>query len=79
MRVFYCTPTDRPDLTGATPDVDEALEMARALMLGSGTRPGFSIRLHVGEMSKDDFEAWQRFPLEELPRFVSVSQHLLET
>jgi hypothetical protein len=74
MRVYLCTPTDRPHLTGATPDLDEALEMARALMLCQDAGPGSVVRLQVGEMSVDEFEAAPLYPLEHLPcaRFAAV-------
>ena len=67
MRVFYCKPSNRPDRIGASPDVDEVLELARALMSQPGTQQGFSVQLRVGEMSKAEFAASQLFPFDQLP------------
>jgi hypothetical protein len=62
MRVFYCKPSNRSKFEGVSPDVDEVLELARALM-----QQGVSVQLRVGEMSRAEFEASQLFPLDQLP------------
>jgi hypothetical protein len=67
MRVFYCKPSNRPDRIGASPDVGEVLELARALMSQPGTQQGLSVQLRVGEMSKAEFAASQLFPLDQQP------------